>query len=79
MKKSIHKYDIIKIRPNIFNLSIKKNEKKINHNWCSKKVRVGNIFLRGEYFVTSPRKAIIIAYDLENGNLIGKLYLKTFV
>ena len=74
MNKFVCSNDLSKIKFNVFNLSKKEREIWIDDHSCSKYLRLCQIFLRGEFRSPSSRKAILSAYDMQNGNLMGKIY-----
>ena len=71
----IRNYDINKIRVNLFNLKLKKNDSgiEIDIHFSSKYLKLCQILLRGESVDDRYRRnAYLTAYDMKNGHQIGK-------
>ena len=73
MKRIIPKYDKAKIKYNTFNLSGTGKGIEIYEQWCSKYLSFGQIVFRGEGSNFFDRKTFLCAYNMRNGNLIGKI------
>ena len=69
----MHNYDIAKIRSSVFNLSGGEYGNNTDKHWCSKYLKTVKILLRGESNNVHPNNPIISAYDMKNGNFIGKI------